>query len=155
MKNISLLVLLVWSNISASAQFKLRCCANRPQYVLNLPRRYSLSESKDGEWQVEKEALLKDSSVIYITQNLKDGIGHSIYKAEKYNHIYLLNNFVVKDTSNLFGFYHGKLWREFKYYYVVVGYYNATSEEKPIYDKVIDAIIPQVDKIRAAHVIGK
>ena len=70
------------------------------------------------------------------------------YKIEKYGSQYSFKNYIFSDTATLCGSHRGKYWRERKYYTIVVGYYDVGTEEKAEYDKIIDAIIPQVDKVR-------
>jgi hypothetical protein len=128
--------------------FLVRHNNNKVVYELSIPFNYKLVKGKDDEGNAEKSAHLQDGSVIYITDDLKNGGGFYDYKIEKYGNHYPLNNYILNDTATLYGVHKGKYWRERKYYAIVVGYYDATAEERAMYDRIIDAIIIQVDTAR-------
>lgn len=147
--------LLLLISCKCFAQYELKLSGayynHKVVYKLSMPQKYKLIKQKaqNAELQeIQNAAHFKDSSVIYITNDLKGGGGNNDYKIEKYGTHYELNNYILNDTATLYGIHNGKYWREKKYYTIVVGYYNATADEVSEYNKIIDGIIPQVDKIR-------
>jgi hypothetical protein len=142
--------LLLLTSCRAFSQYELKLPLtydhHKVVYSLSIPQKYKLVKqmAQNAELQeVQVAAHLRDSSVIYITDDLKVGGGNDDYKIEKYGTHYELNNYIVNDTATLYGIHNGKYWREKKYYTIVVGYYNATADKVSEYNKIIDAIVPQ------------
>ena len=123
-------------------------------YVLTIPEKFKLKSGKDYHGPKEVHALLKDSSVIYLTDDLKTGSSHEIDKIDKYGYAYSLNHYLFNDTATLSGVRNGKYWKEHKYYSVIVGYYNVDFFKKQFYDTIINEIIPQVDRNLLKNSLG-
>ncbi|MFI5159313.1 MAG: hypothetical protein ACHQF4_10640 [Sphingobacteriales bacterium] len=154
------MLLLTSCKVLAQHELKLPLTYNNRNvvYSLFIPQKYKLVKQKVQNAEVQEvqvAAHLRDSSVIYITDDLQGGGGNVAYKIEKYGTSYELHNYILNDTAALDGIHNGKYWKERKYYNVVVGYYNVGAEKKAQYDNIIDTIIPQVDKVRKKMSLSK
>jgi len=95
-------------------------------------------QSDDGFSEVR--ALMKDSSILYLTDNYESGSGISDAKIRSYDENIFLR-IVTMEKVDIGGIYKGLYWRETKCNKIVCGYYNMPEEFKEQYDDIIKGFI--------------
>jgi len=140
-----ILITIVFIQISCAVQKPLKFTTYKTAYLLYLPKGYKLKRLKDDEGYREYQALYPDSSIIYITDDVKAG-GISKAKEEEYGvdiYVKMLanENLVLRGSHN-----NGNYWKVEKRGKIIIGYVNVIPSKKEEYDKIIDTLKTKKEK---------